>query len=152
MNRAYQIHLEQIEAHDASHPSTLAVEVQQIVNPDLSCIVCYPPVHYFRAFRTFWNRYQPAYLLLAILNKLLLIIIHSESLILITQLELLLETLFLVVAIIILNLTPLKLLLPSSEDTPDTLFDLPYLLISKETLLIYILKPLLKPLLFNPHE
>jgi len=62
MNRAYQIHLEQIEAHDASHPSTLAVEVQQIVNPDLSCIVCYPPVHYFRAFRTFWNRYQPAYL------------------------------------------------------------------------------------------
>src|SRR6185437_10837043 len=82
-------------------------------------------------------------LLLAILNKLLPVFIHSENLILITQLELLLETLFLVVAIIILNLTLLKLLLPSSEDTLDSLFDLPYLVISKETLLIYILKPLL---------
>ena len=61
MSRAYQIHLEQIEAHDIHHPSPLATEVIQVTDPDLSCHICYPPVGYHRAFRRFWNEYRNTY-------------------------------------------------------------------------------------------
>src|SRR5260363_430741 len=61
MSRAYQIHLEQIEAHNLHHPSALATEVIQVNDPDLSCRLCYPPVGYHRAFRRFWNEYQDTY-------------------------------------------------------------------------------------------
>ena len=61
MSRAYQIHLEQIEAHDIHHPSPLATDIIQVTDPDLSCHICYPPVGYHRAFRHFWNEYRNTY-------------------------------------------------------------------------------------------
>ena len=61
MNRAYQLHLEQIEAHETSHPSPLAVEALQALHPDLSCITCYPPVNLYHPFRRFWRSYKDNY-------------------------------------------------------------------------------------------
>src|SRR5260364_315161 len=61
MSRAYQIHLAQIEAHEASYPTSLATEALQITHPDLSCSICFPPTIYHRQFRTFWTEYQSAY-------------------------------------------------------------------------------------------
>ncbi|KAF0557784.1 hypothetical protein F8M41_012243 [Gigaspora margarita] len=61
MSRAYQIHLEQIEAHDVHYPSPLATEVIQVTNPDLSCTICFPPTVYYSQFHCFWLQYQPAY-------------------------------------------------------------------------------------------
>lgn len=50
MNRAYQLHLEQIEAHETSHSLPLAVEALQALYPDLFCITCYPPVNLYHPF------------------------------------------------------------------------------------------------------
>ena len=43
MNRAYQLHLEQIQQHEQSHQETSqATEVIQVLDPNLSCRLCYP--------------------------------------------------------------------------------------------------------------
>jgi hypothetical protein len=61
MSRAYDLYLEYIEAHDSSYPSSLAVEVLQAQNPDLSCRECYPAVTYHRSYRRFWPNYRDTY-------------------------------------------------------------------------------------------
>jgi hypothetical protein len=61
MNRAYELHLEQIEVHTTSHPSSLAVEVLQAYHPDLSCTICYPVANLYRPFRRFWGTYRDNY-------------------------------------------------------------------------------------------
>ncbi len=62
MNRAYQIHIERIQAHDLQHQNTsLAYTVLQALDPDLSCQLCYPGTNYHRTYRTFWNWYRKEY-------------------------------------------------------------------------------------------
>ena len=56
MNRAYQIHLERIQAHEEQHIDTSqANDVIQILDPDLSCRICFPERTLHRAFRRFWS-------------------------------------------------------------------------------------------------
>ena len=61
MNRAYELYLEQIEVHETSHPSSLAVDVLQAYHPDLSCTICYPVANLYRPFRRFWGTYRDNY-------------------------------------------------------------------------------------------
>src|ERR1041384_7360737 len=62
MHRAYQLHLDQLRAHDRQHRDTsLSFETLQAINPDLSCKVCYPGTNYHRQFRAFWNWYSRTY-------------------------------------------------------------------------------------------
>jgi hypothetical protein len=61
MNRAYELYLEQIEVHETSHPSSLAVDVLQAQHPDLSCTICYPVANLYRPFRRFWRTYRDNY-------------------------------------------------------------------------------------------
>jgi len=61
MNRAYELYLEQIEEHQTSHPSSLAVDVLQAYHPDLSCTICYPIANLYRPFRRFWSTYRDNY-------------------------------------------------------------------------------------------
>src|SRR6185437_6786511 len=61
MNRAYELYLEQIEAHETSHPLSLAVDILQAYHPDLSCTICYSIFDLYRPFRRFWKTYQDNY-------------------------------------------------------------------------------------------
>src|SRR5437868_4667043 len=62
MNRAYQIHIERIQAHDLQHQNTSsAYTVLQALDSDLSCQLCYPETNYHRTYRTFWNWYRKEY-------------------------------------------------------------------------------------------
>src|SRR6185295_13697775 len=62
MHRAYQIHLEHIEAHDRTYQDTsLSCDTFQILCPDNSCQTCFPAVQYHRRFHSFWAWYQRTY-------------------------------------------------------------------------------------------
>ncbi|CAG8611945.1 5653_t:CDS:1, partial [Paraglomus occultum] len=62
MNRAYQIHIERIQAHDSRHQNTSqAYTVLQTLDPDLSCQLCYPGTTLHRSYRNFWNWYKRTY-------------------------------------------------------------------------------------------
>ena len=62
MNRAYQIHIERIQAHDLQHQNTSsAYTVLQALDPDLSCQLCYPGTNYHWTYCTFWNWYRKEY-------------------------------------------------------------------------------------------
>ena len=61
MNRAYELYLEQIEVHETSYPSSLAVDVLQAYHPDLFCTICYPIAILYCHFWRFWETYQDNY-------------------------------------------------------------------------------------------
>ena len=58
MNRAYQLHLEQIQQHKRKYQETSqATEVIQILDPDLSCQLYFPATNLHRTYRGFWSWY-----------------------------------------------------------------------------------------------
>ena len=62
MNRAYQIHIERIQAHDRQHQNTSqAYTVLQTIDPDLSCRLCFPGTNFHRSYRVFWSWYSREY-------------------------------------------------------------------------------------------
>ena len=51
MNRAYQLYLEQIQQHERKHQETSqATEIIQILDPDLSCQLCFPATNLHRTY------------------------------------------------------------------------------------------------------
>src|SRR5207253_7434440 len=62
MNRAYQIHIERIQAHNLQyHNTSSAYTVLQTLDPDLSCQLCFPETNLYRTYRKFWNWYHNKY-------------------------------------------------------------------------------------------
>ena len=62
MNRAYQIHIERIQAHDLQyHNTSSAYTVLQILDPDLSCQLCFPGTNLHWTYCKFWNWYHNKY-------------------------------------------------------------------------------------------
>ena len=62
MNRAYQIYIERIQAHDLQYQNTSsAYTVLQALDSNLSYQLCYLGTNYHRTYRTFWNWYRKEY-------------------------------------------------------------------------------------------
>ena len=51
MNRVYQLHLEQIQQYERKHQETSqATEVIQILDPDLSCQLCFLATNLYQTY------------------------------------------------------------------------------------------------------